>query len=63
MGSWGTWVAQPVERLNLAQVMISQFMSLAPHWALSVLRAESLLGIFCLPLSLYPFPALTVSLS
>ena len=38
---WGTWVAQPVKRLTLAQVMISRFMSLSPASS-SVLPAQSL---------------------
>ena len=39
--SRGTWVAQSVEHLTLAQVMISQFVSLSPVSG-SVLRAQSL---------------------
>ena len=37
----GTWVAQSVKRPTLAQVMISQFMSLSPASG-SVLTAQSL---------------------
>ena len=39
--SWGAWVAQPVKRLILAQVIISRFMSSSPALG-SVLRAQSL---------------------
>ena len=28
--AWGAWVAQPVKRLTLVQVMMSQFMSSSP---------------------------------
>ena len=38
---WGTWVAQSVERLTSAQVMISKFVSLSPALG-SVLTARSL---------------------
>ena len=38
---WGTWVAQLVKRLTLAQVMISQFVGLSPASG-SVLTAQSL---------------------
>ena len=38
---WGTWVAQLVKRLTLAQVMISWFMSSSPASG-SVLTAHSL---------------------
>ena len=41
MLSWGAWVAQSVERLTLAQVMISQFVSLSPV-SDSVLAAQSM---------------------
>ena len=37
----GTWVAQSVERLTLAQVMIFQFVGLSPVLG-SVLTAQSL---------------------
>ena len=41
-GKWrGSWVAQSVERLTSAQVMISQFMSSSPTLG-SVLTAQSL---------------------
>ena len=39
--TWGTWVAQSVKRPNLAQVMISQFMSSSPASG-CVLTAQSL---------------------
>ena len=32
--SWGAWVAQSVKHLISAQVMISQFVIQALHWAL-----------------------------
>ena len=38
---WGAWVAQLVERLTSAQVMISQFVGSSPALG-SVLTAESL---------------------
>ena len=38
---WGAWVAQMVKCLTLAQVMISQFMSLSPASG-SVLTTQSL---------------------
>ena len=38
---WGTWVAQLVERLTLAQVMVSPFMASGPALG-SVLTAQSL---------------------
>ena len=38
---WGTWVAQSVEQLTLAQVMISQLVSSSPASG-SVLTAQSL---------------------
>ena len=49
----GTWVAQSVESLTPAQVMISWFMGLSTSLG-SVLTtgAWSLLQILCLPLSL-----------
>lgn len=37
----GAWVAQFIERLTLAQVMSSQFMSSSPTWGV-VLTAQSL---------------------
>ena len=52
--SRGAWVAQSVERLTLAQVSISQFVSSSPPLG-SLLSAPSLLGILCSPLSL-PLP-------
>ena len=39
--SWGTWVAQSVEHLTSAQIMISWSGSLSPAWG-SVLTAQSL---------------------
>ena len=50
----GTWVAQLVKCLTLAQVMISQFVSSSPLSG-SLLSAQSLLCILCPPLSL-PLP-------
>ena len=47
---WRTWVAQSVEHPTLAVVMISQLMSSSPTSG-SVLTADSLLQILCLPLS------------
>ena len=41
MHTWGAWVAQLVEHLSLAQVMISQFVSLSLALG-SVLTAQSL---------------------
>ena len=38
---WGAWVVQSFKRLTLAQVMISQFVSLSPASS-SVLTAQSL---------------------
>ena len=38
---WGTWAAQSVKHLTLAQVMISQFVGLSPASG-SVLTAQSL---------------------
>ena len=51
--SRGAWVAQSVERLTLAQVMISGSVSSSPVSG-SVLTAQSLepVQILCLPLSL-----------
>ena len=59
----GAQVAQSVERLTSAQVVISQSVSSSPALG-SVLtaRAWSLLQILCLPLSL-PLPAHALSLS
>ena len=60
----GTWVAQSVKCLTLAQVMISRFMGLSPTLRLCrQLGTGSLLWILCLPLSLCPSPAHSVSLS
>ena len=42
--SQGAWVAQMVERLTSAQVMILQFLSLSPMWGL-LLLAHTLLQI------------------
>ena len=39
--SWGAWVAQSIEHLALAQVMILQFVGSSPAWG-SVLTAQSL---------------------
>ena len=58
----GTWVAQSVKRSTSAQVMISWFVSLSPASG-SVLSAGGLLWILCLPLSLCPSPACSLSLS
>ena len=55
----GTWVAQLVGRLTLAQVMISWFMGSSPASGFA-LTAQSLLGILRLPLSL-PLPASTIN--
>ena len=53
------WVAQSVERLTLAQVMVSLPWARAPHRALcSQLRAWTALWTLCLPLS----PPLMLSL-
>ena len=52
---WGTWVAQSVECPTLAQIMLSWFLSSSPTSG-SLLLAQSLLWILCLP-SL-PFPSL-----
>ena len=60
---WDAWVAQSVEHLTLAQVMISQFVSLSPALG-SVLTAQSLEPALD---SVSPFlsvpPLLTLSLS
>ena len=53
------WVAQSVKHPTLAQVMISQFVTLSPA---SGLRAWRLLGILCLPLFL-PLPPFVICLS
>ena len=55
---WGTWVAQSVKHLPLAQVMISQFMSSSPAIRLSAASAEPALD----PLSpsLSPHPLLSL---
>ena len=60
----GAWVAQLVECLTSAQVMISQFMSSSPASG-SMLTAQSLESAsdMCLPLSLCPSPAHTLSIS
>ena len=59
---WGAWVAQSVEHLTSAQVMISQFVSSSPALG-SRLSAQRLLRILCPPLSL-PLPcSLSLSLS
>ena len=47
---WGTWVAQSVELLTLADIMISRFMSLSPASG----SAWNLLWILCLDLSAPP---------
>ena len=60
--SWGTWVAQSVERLTLAQVMISRFVSLSPALG-SVLTAQSLEPASdSVSPSLYPSPTHALSL-
>ena len=48
------WVAQSVEHLTSAQIMISQFLGSSPTLD-SVLTVQSLLWILCLPVSL-PLP-------
>ena len=58
---WGTRVAQSVERLTSAQVMISRFLSLSPTSG-SLLSVQSRLRILCLP-SLCPSPAHAPALS
>ena len=47
----GVWVAQWIKCPASAQVMISRFMSLSPALG-SLLSAQSLLQILCLPLFL-----------
>ena len=59
----GAWVAQSVERLTLAQVMISWFVGLSPVSS-SVLTAQSLeLALDSVSPSLSAPPLLTFSLS
>ena len=60
----GTWVAQSVKRLMLAQGMILHeiFVISSPLLG-SLLSAQSLLWILCLPLSLPLFYSLSISLS
>ena len=60
---WGIWVAQSVEHLTWAQVMISQFVSSSPAWS-SVLIAQSLkpTSDSVSPSLLLPVHALSVSL-
>ena len=61
--AWGTWVAQSVEPLTLAQVMISRFMSSSPASG-SVLTAQSLEpALNSVSPSLCPSPARALSLS
>ena len=61
--SWGAWVAQSVERLTSAQVMISRSVSSSPASG-SVLTAQSLEPVpDSVSLSLCPSPAHTLSLS
>ena len=59
----GAWVAQSVERLTSAQVMISRSVGSSPASG-SVLTAQSLEPAFgfCVSLSLCPSPACTLSL-
>ena len=60
---WGTWMAQSVERLTSAQVMISRFMSSSPVLG-SVLPAHSPEPASdCVCLSLCPSPVHALSLS
>ena len=62
-GYWGSWVAQPIERLTSAQVMISWLVSSSPASG-SVLTAQSLEPVSdSVSPSLYPFPAHALSLS
>ena len=64
-GNGGAWVAQSVERLTLAQVMISQFVGSGPASS-SVLTAQSLepaSDSVSPPLSAPPLLALFLSLS
>ena len=51
----GACVAHLVKCLTLAQAMISRFVSSSPALG-SLLSAQSLLGILCLPPSLCPSP-------
>ena len=60
--SRGTWVAQLVKHLTSAQVMISRFLGSSPMSG-SLLSAQSLLRILCLPLSVPPLLVLSLSLS
>ena len=61
--TWGAWVAQSVERLALAQVTISQFMSSSSASG-SVLTAQSLEpASYSVPPSLTAPPPLVLSLS
>ena len=63
MKSLGAWVAQSIEHLTSAQVMISQLVSSssASGW---LLLAQNLLQILCISLSLsLPLPLLVCSLS
>ena len=62
---WSTWVAQSIERLTLAQVMILQFVGSSPASG-SVLTAQSLesaLGSLSPSLSAPPLLACCLSLS
>ena len=58
--SWGTWVAQSIERLTLARVMISRFKSSSPALG-CVLTGQSASDSESPSLS--PPPRLTLSLS
>ena len=59
----GAWLAQSVEHLTWAQVMISQFMGLSPALG-SVLTAQSLEpALHSVSPSLCPSPACALSLS
>ena len=58
---WGAWVAQSVKRLTSARVLISRFVSSSPVSG-SVLSAQGLLRILCLPNSLCPSLAHALSL-
>ena len=62
-GGWGTWMAQLVECLTSAQVMISQFVSSNPASG-SVLTARTLETVLrcCVSLSLCSSPAHALSL-
>ena len=59
MYTWGAWVAQAVEHLTFAQVMISQFVGSSPTSgsALTARSPEPASG-FCVSLSL-PLPSLS----